>query len=162
MPAEAAGSGGLLEVGRVAKAHGLGGEVVVELWGEASLRLLPGSSLVTDDGRALEVVAARPHQGRHLVRFAGIADRTAADGLRGRLLLAEPVEDPGVLWVHQLVGAMVVTVEGRRLGRAVALEANPASDLLVLEGGGLVPLRFVTEVVPGERVTVDVPEGLVE
>lgn len=162
MPAAGHGTGGRLEVGRVVKPHGLTGEVVVELWSEPSLRLTVGSSLATDDGGTLEVTAARPHQGRHLVRFAGVADRSAAERLRGRLLLAEPVEEPGVLWVHQLVGATAVRTDGTALGRVVAVEANPASDLLVLEGGGLVPLRFATEIVPGERVVVDAPEGLLE
>lgn len=143
------------------KPHGLTGEVVVELWSEADLRLVPGSSLLTDEG-PLEVTAARPHQGRHLVRFAGVDDRAAADALRGRTLLAEPVDDPDVLWVHQLIGAEAVQPDGRVLGTVVAVEPNPASDLLVLEGGGLVPLRFVTEVDPGTRVVVDAPEGLVD
>lgn len=158
MPAEA----GRLEVGRVVKPHGLAGEVVVELWSDPARRLVPGSVLVADDGRPLEVAAARPHQGRHLVRFTRVADRDGAEALRGRVLTAEPIDDPDVLWVHQLVGARVVTTEGRALGRVTAVEANPASDLLVLDGGGLVPLRFVTAMVAGEEVTVDVPEGLVD
>ncbi len=43
-----------------------------------------------------------------------------------------------------------------------SVEANPASDLLVLDGGGLIPLRFVVGSSPGERVTVDVPDGLLD
>ena len=50
---------------------------------------------------------------------------------------------------------------GRSLGHVTAVEANPASDLLVLEGGGLVPLRFVVDHGP-DRVVVDVPDGLLE
>ena len=42
------------------------------------------------------------------------------------------------------------------------MEANPASDLLVLAGGGLIPLRFVTGSEPGVRVTVDIPDGLLD
>lgn len=152
---------GLLEVGRVVKPHGLTGEVVVDLWSEPDVRLAPGTSLLTDDG-PLEVVAARPHQGRYLVRFAGVEDRAGAEALRGRTLLAEPLETPGVMWVHQLIGAQAVQPDGRVLGTVVAVEPNPASDLLVLDGGGLVPLRFVTEVDPGARVVVDAPEGLVD
>lgn len=146
----------------MARPHGLTGEVVVELWSDPSRRLAPGTTLLVDDGAPLEVAAARPHQGRYLVRFAGVADREGAEALRGQVLLAEPIDDPGVLWVHQMVGARVMTADGRVLGRAVAVEANPASDLLVLDGGGLVPLRFVTDVKPGEQVTVEVPEGLVD
>jgi len=155
------GSGArLLDVGRVDRPHGLRGEVVVDLWSNVAARLDPGSVLVAGD-RAVRVVASRPIGGRHLVRFEGIGDRPAAESLRGVVLRAEPVEVPGALWVHELVGAEVVDVRGRRLGRVRAVEANPASDLLVLHEGGLVPLRFVVEHLAG-RVVVDVPAGLLE
>ncbi|HEY5246210.1 MAG TPA: ribosome maturation factor RimM [Acidimicrobiales bacterium] len=153
--------GPLLEIGRVAKAHGLTGEVAVDLWGGRSDRLAPGTVFTTDGGD-LQVATARAHQGRYLVRFDGVADRSAAEALRGRVLRAEPIDDPDTLWVHELVGADVVALDGRRLGRVAAVEANPASDLLVLDGGGLIPLRFVTDHRAGETVTVDVPDGLLE
>ena len=151
----------LLDVGRVVKAHGLRGEVVVDLWSDRVERLAAGSVLSTDAGD-LEVRSSRPHQGRHLVELVGVVDRFGAEALRGLVLRAAPLEVAGVLWVHELVGAEVVTPEGRVLGRVVAVEPNPASDLLVLEEGGLIPLRFVTDHLPGERVTVDVPEGLLD
>ncbi|MGH9109545.1 MAG: ribosome maturation factor RimM [Acidimicrobiales bacterium] len=160
MPAASAGAR-TLDVGRVVKPHGLGGEVVVELWSDPAVRLVPGASMDTDAG-PLRVLSARPHQRRHLVRFAGVTDRAGAERLHGLALRAAPLEDPGVLWIHQLVGAAAVTAAGQALGTVVAVEANPASDLLVLDGGGLVPLRFVTDLQPGARVTVDVPEGLVD
>lgn len=141
------------------KPHGLGGEVVVELYTERVERLVPGSVLRRDGGE-LRVESSRPHQGRHLVRFAGVVDRDGADALRGAVLRAEPIEDDDTLWVHELVGALVRTRDGRGVGRVVAVEANPASDLLVLDSGALVPLRFVVESRPGIDVTVDVPEGL--
>lgn len=151
----------LLEVGRIVKPHGLTGEVVVELYTEHAERLAPGSVLESDRG-ALTVRESRPYMGRHLVRFAGASDRNGAEGLRGTALRAEPLADDGVLWVHELIGAAAQTVDGRDLGRVTAVEANPASDLLVLEGGGLVPLRFVVSSVPGVEVTVDIPEGLLD
>jgi 16S rRNA processing protein RimM len=146
-------------VGRVARAHGLTGEVLVELWGEGS-RLAPGSALTTERGE-LVVEAARPHQRVHLVRFAGVDDRSAAEALRGLVLLAPPLERPGTLWVHELIGAPVISPDGRELGVVEAVERNPASDLLVLAGGALVPLHFVVSFAPGGPVVVDVPEGLV-
>ena len=60
------------------------------------------------------------------------------------------------------MGAELFDTTGRRLGEVVAVEANPASDLLVLDGGALVPLRFVVDPVPGHRLTAEIPEGLVE
>jgi len=153
---------GLLEVGRVTRAHGLGGEVAVELWSDLTARLDPGAELSLGDGTVLVVRASRPHQGRHLVAFEGVADRGAADGLRGEVLLAPPGELPGALWVHELVGAEVVATDGRHLGKVEAVESNPASDLLVLTDGHLVPLRFVVGHDPGRSVTVDIPDGLLE
>ena len=151
---------GQLEVGRIGKAHGLSGEVRVDLWSEAS-RLQPGSVLTTDRG-PLTVVGSRPHQDRHLVRFEGVGDREGAEALRGLVLRARPIERPGTLWVHELVGAAVASSDGRELGVVAAVEANPASDLLVLSDGGLVPVRFVVSHRPGERVIVDIPDGLLD
>jgi 16S rRNA processing protein RimM len=151
---------GLLEVGRVGRAHGLTGEVLVELWSDDS-RLAAGSVLETERG-PLTVAGSRRHRGGFLVSFAGVEDRAGAEGLRGLALLAAPRHRPGTLWVHELVGASVVSTAGRELGLVEAVEPNPASDLLVLSGGGLVPLRFVVSLEPNRRVVVDVPEGLLD
>jgi 16S rRNA processing protein RimM len=149
-----------LDVGRVVKPHGLRGEVVVELWTNRPERLVPGSRLWTRHGR-LEVRHARPHQRRYLVGFEGVDDLAAAETLRDTVLRADALDEPGVLWVHELVGAEVVTSDGRALGPVRAVEANPASDLLVLATGALIPLRFVVSQEPG-RLTVEIPEGLVD
>jgi 16S rRNA processing protein RimM len=76
------------------------------------------------------------------------------------VLFAEALEDPEELWVHQLIGSRLVDQAGVDRGRVVEVLANPASDLLELDSGALVPVRFVTGVVPGERVDVEVPDGL--
>ncbi|HYI62929.1 MAG TPA: ribosome maturation factor RimM [Acidimicrobiales bacterium] len=152
---------GLLEVGRVDKVHGLGGEVVVTLTSDRAERVAPGARLwVGPDER--EVVASRPHQRRWLVRFAGMERREDAEALRGAVLRAAPLDvDDGTLWVHELVGATVVLPDGQAVGTVEAVQENPAHDLLVLDGGGLVPLVFVTDAsgLPG-RVVIDPPEGL--
>jgi 16S rRNA processing protein RimM len=111
---------------------------------------------------ALEVLAARPHQGRFIVSFAGVVDRDGAEGLRGARLLAAPIEgDPDAWFVHELIGCELVDLAGRVLGTVTAVQANPASDLLVLDEGHLVPLRFVVRRSPG-RLVADLPEGLIE
>lgn len=150
----------LLEVGRVVRAHGLNGEVTVKLVTDRQERLAPGTVLHTASG-TLEVVASRPYQAGHLVSFSGVHSRDAAEALRGATLLAPPLEDPDAFWVHELIGSAVVGIDDVEHGRVVAVEANPASDLLVLEGGGLVPLRFVVER-SADRVVVDVPAGLLD
>ncbi len=65
------------------------------------------------------------------------------------------------LWVHELVGVLVVDTGGSELGTVTAVEANPAHDLLVLDGGALVPVTFIVERSEG-RVIVDVPDGLLD
>jgi len=107
------------------------------------------------------VRVSRPFQGRYLVEFEGVHTRAEADELRGALLLAPPIEDPEALFVHDLVGREVVEVDGTGHGTVVAVQANPASDLLVMQDGSLVPLRFVVAREEG-RLIVDVPAGLFE
>jgi 16S rRNA processing protein RimM len=159
-----------LEIGRITKPHGLHGEVLVALTTTEQSRLAAGSVLHAD-GRELVVRAAYPHLRRWIVALEGIDTRQAAESLQGLVLHAEPKtgaddEDPTALWVHELVGATVVDTGGREWGPVVAVVANPASDLLELESGALVPLRFVLggiETTPGGRyVRVDPPEGLLD
>ncbi len=148
-----------LEVGRIDKAQGVRGEVIVRLTTNRVERLAPGSVLATSSG-PLEVVSSRPHNDRWCVAFAGVRDRDAAEALRGTVLLADAIDDPTELWVHELIGARVVDQAGVDRGRVVDIVANPASDLLELDSGALVPARFIVDVAPCERVDVDVPDGL--
>ncbi|MGP0030868.1 MAG: ribosome maturation factor RimM [Acidimicrobiales bacterium] len=155
----------LLAVGRVTKAHGLRGEVVVKLWTDRTERLDPGSVLtaLTTPRRDLTVARARTFGDRWIVEFEGVVERSEAELLRGTELGAPALDVPGALWVHELVGASVVDAAGVALGVVAAVEANPASDLLVLEGGGLIPLRFVVERDVGAgTLVVDLPSGLLD
>lgn len=154
-----ASSAPLLEIGRVGRPHGTGGEVAVTLVSNRPERLAPGSELQTDAG-TLRVAASRPHNRRHLVTFAGVDDRSQAEALRGLVLRAEPLVDPDEMWVHELIGSRVVDQSGTDRGPVASVVANPAGDLLELVDGTLVPLRFVVGTVPTERIEVDVPEGL--
>lgn len=145
--------------------HGLSGRAVVELWTNRPERLAAGSVLDGPDG-PLEVDQATrvPGSGtreRWLVSFRGVGDHDAAEGLRGAVLRAEALADPSAMWVHDLVGARVSDASGRFLGTVESVEANPASDLLVLEEGGLIPLAFVTAQ-PDGSLLADVPPGLLD
>jgi 16S rRNA processing protein RimM len=148
----------LLEVGRVARPHGIRGAVVVDLITDRYERLEPGAVLSTDGG-GLVVVASRPFGRRWLVDFEGVVDRGGAERLAGTVLRAVALDDPEELWVHDLVGCEVVEEDGTRRGRVESVQANPASDLLVLEGGALVPLTFVVDV-KDRRILIDPPAGL--
>lgn len=162
--------------------HGLRGEVVVELVTNRPERVSPGADLHAGDrpGAAstattrpaavpavLHVEASRPVPGagrrgdRWIVRFAGVTGREGAESLRDTPLSAAPLDEDGALWVHELIGALVADTDGHPLGVVAAVQANPASDLLVLDGGELIPLRFITARSAG-RLTVDLPPGLLD
>jgi 16S rRNA processing protein RimM len=150
-------------VGRVGRAHGLRGEVAVDLFTDRDERAAPGSEFATSAGDLL-LAEARPHSGRWLFRFEGHTRREDAERIQGVELWSEPIEDPDALWVHELIGCRVMDGEVDR-GTVVAVSPNPASDLLELDSGALVPVTFVrgrpTEADDGTRLlVVDVPAGL--
>ena len=150
-----------LEVGRIIKAHGLKGQVLVDLWTDRDERLHVGSELATERG-PLVVLAAAAHQDRFIVTFDQIVTREDAERWRGVVLSAGRLEDDQVIWIDQLFGAELYDQRGVRRGVVVEVEANPASDILVLDSGALVPLTFVTRVAANARIDVETPEGLFE
>lgn len=150
----------MLHVGTIVKPHALRGDVIVALSTNRDERVAAGSTLSGEDGTEYQVVRSSPHQGRWIVQFEGCNGIDAAETLRGTELFAPPLDDPDVLWVHDLVGSEAVDSDGAELGTVESVQANPASDLLVLSSGALVPLRFVVANEPGVRVTIEAPEGL--
>jgi len=148
-----------LEVGAIDRPHGLAGAVVVRLVTDQLERVAAGATFVTDAGE-LTVRGSRPLKGRFVVTFEGIDSLEAAESLRGTVLRAEPIDKPGALWVDELLGATVQTTDGTTLGTVEGVEANPASDLLVLDSGALIPMRFVVGGLVDGALTVEVPEGL--
>lgn len=165
---------GRLVVGRVLRPHGAGGEVLVEVLSDAPERFAPGSRLGAGDpdhaARALTVAAARPHQGRLLVRFEEIGDRDAVDALRGAALTIAEDEaralPEGSFYPHQLEGLDVVDEDGRALGTLVRVDPGPAHDHWVVSDGRrevLVPA--VADIVRAvdlgaRRIVLHPPDGL--
>lgn len=149
-----------LEVGRVDKAHGLRGEVIVALTTDRTERVAPGTRLWVDEVER-EVARSTPHHHRWIVAFAGVEGRDEAEAIHGATLRAEPLDVDDALWVHLLIDAAVMLTDGTEVGRVVAVQDNPAHELLVLDTGSLVPVVFVTDDsgLP-DRVVIDPPEGL--
>ncbi len=161
-----------LVVARIGKAHSLRGEVVLDVrTDDPETRLAVGEVLATEPSSAgpLTVLSRRLHQGRWLVRFAEVGDRTAAEALRGVELVvdADASDEEDAWYPHELRGLRAELTDGTVVGEVVALEHLPAHDaLLVKETNGartLVP--FVTAIVPvvdvaGGRVVLDPPGGL--
>jgi len=164
-----------VEVGRVVKPHGLRGEVVVHTTSDVPDRLAAGVE-VWVDGVASTVATAREHQGRPLVRFAHVPDRTAAELLRGAVVEAAPMDAAELdnYLVTELIGVRVLDGDGVLLGTVSALVEMPAIagyDLLevVAPGGGTWLLPAADELVEAVEgpdglhlVAAALPEGLVE
>jgi 16S rRNA processing protein RimM len=166
-----------LVVGRIGRAHGIKGEVTVEVrTDEPEQRLGPGAVLATDPASAgpLTIETGRVHSGRLLLRFEGVKDRTGAEALRNTLLIAEvdPAElpeDPEEFYDHQLMDLDVVTVDGTAVGRISEISHLPYQDLLVVKrpDGSEVMIPFVEEIVPEidleeQRAVINPPPGLLD
>jgi len=160
-----------LAVGRVTRAHGLKGEVAVLPLSQVESRFEPGSILFVDEGgRSVTVSAARPNRGRLLVSFEEIRDRDQAEAVRGLYLFVPSASAPplpeGEYWPHELLGADVVTTEGRSIGTIGEIIHSPANDVWVARssaGEVLIPaLKDVVECVDvsGRRIVVREVPGL--
>jgi 16S rRNA processing protein RimM len=102
------------------------------------------------------------HQDRFIVTFDRIVTREDAEVWRGVVLRAPRLEDDDAIWIDELFNAEVYDAHGVRRGRVIEVESNPASDIMVLDSGALVPLTFVTRIEANVRIDVEVPEGLFE
>ena len=174
----------LLVVGKILRPHGIRGELVVEVrTDEPEARLSVGSTfdvgpaedrLGSPVGPKLTVDAIRWHHGRPLIFFAEVADRNAAEEMRGLLLWVDAATipapaDPDEYHDHQLVGLSVVTVGGEAVGSVARIDHGPGADLLVVrkEDGTTALVPFVRAIVPtvdvpGGRIVIDPPGGLLE
>ncbi|RHA41985.1 ribosome maturation factor RimM [Cellulomonas rhizosphaerae] len=163
-----------LIVAVVSRAHGLRGEVGLDLRTDApDERLAVGSVVTTQPASAgpLTIVGTRNQQGRWYVQFAEVNDRTAAEALRGTTIVTDSDEaeddDEDAWYPHELAGLRAEHVDGRELGEIVGLEHLPAHDMLVLRepDGARTLIPFVRAIVPvvdvpGGRVVIDPPGGL--
>src|SRR5215470_16231532 len=169
-----------LVVGQILRPHGLRGELSVEVHtDDPKQRFAVGSVLGTDPPEAgpLTVEASRWHSGRLLVSFAGVADRTEAESLRGAWLTIDAAdvpapEDPDEFHDHQLAGLTVVTVSGELVGTVTDVLHYGQALLAVTPAAGtsrraevLVPFvaAIAVEVdLAGGRLVIDPPPGLLD
>mgnify|MGYP001164713870 CR=1 FL=1 len=169
---------GYMAVGCIVGVHGLRGEIKVELYTDFPERFAPGVMLlVGDDLMEVRLVSVRPHKNQLLMQLEGVADRTAAEQLRGLWLFA-PEDDAaeleeGAYWIHDIIGLQVLQEDGRSLGDVVDVFATGANDVYVVrpaEGqnrGQDILLPAIPEVVLAvdlaqRRMTVHLPDGLIE
>lgn len=170
------GPGEPILVGSVARAHGLLGDVVVDVFSDAPRRFAPGmamrAGLKSGPAREVVVEAARPFGKRLLVRFRGITSRTEAEALHGAdLTIARSDVMPlpaGRHYRFELLGLRVRTRGGSTLGTVEEVFSTGGNDVYVVRGpGGEILLPAIAGVVleidvaRGEMV-VEIPAGLGE
>jgi 16S rRNA processing protein RimM len=169
-----------LIVGRVTKAHGIAGELVVDVrTDDPDIRFAPGASLRAkkprDPGpeRSFVVEAARPHGARLLVRLAGVIDRDGADALRGSLFVIDsdelpPIDEPDTYYDHQLEGLAVRTTTGQEIGVVAEVLHTAGGELLsVKRDSGELLVPFVSAIVTAVSLDegtleIEPPDGLLD
>ncbi|OBJ87833.1 ribosome maturation factor RimM [Mycobacterium gordonae] len=169
-----------LIVGRVAKAHGISGELVVDVrTDDPDVRFAPGATLRARKPRnpgpvrSYVVESARPHGARLLVRLAGVDDRDGADAMRGSLFVIDseelpPIDEPDTYYDHQLEGLRVRTKAGQEIGVvAEVLHTNGGELLSVRSESGEVLVPFVSAIVTSVSLDdgtleIEPPDGLLD
>jgi 16S rRNA processing protein RimM len=163
-------------VGRVARAHGIHGQVIVNPETDfPAERFRPGAELFIERrGRVegLRVTSARFHRERPVIGIDGIETMNDAETLAGYELRV-PIDRlatlrPGTFYRHDLIGCRVETRDGRAVGLVSDVEGTMAGSRLVVDGTDgemLIPLvsNICTVVDPeAKRIVIDPPEGLLE
>ena len=164
----------LLLVGRVARAHGNRGQVIVNLDTDfAEDRFRAGVVLLVGvDATPRAIRDVRFHQGRPIVSLEGVDTMNDAEALAGAELKmaasALPPLPASTYYHHDLVGCEVRDEAGRLLGRVASVEGPMERSILVVDGTDgelLIPLaadicrRIET---PARQIIVRLPEGLLE
>jgi 16S rRNA processing protein RimM len=163
-------------VGRIARPHGLGGQVVVNAETDfVEERFAVGSTLVTrsNDGEEMLTVSSfRVQGGRPVIGFEGFGRVEDVERLSGLELRVpehrlQPLE-PGTFYHHQLVGCRVELPDGTAVGEVQRVEGGVGGSRLVIPGPAgeiLVPLASAICVdidVAARRIRIDPPEGLLD
>ncbi|HEY6000197.1 MAG TPA: ribosome maturation factor RimM [bacterium] len=175
MGTDTAGRGDLVTVGLIATVHGIRGELAVVPETDDPARLAAGGVVLLETPRGeiseRRILGARAHKDRLLVQLEGVADRSAAEALRGgRLCVREadlPALPDGQVWRHELPGMAVATEEGEHLGEVrELLDTGGGNLVLAVRGGrGELLLPFAEVVVRrvdrgARRITVRLIDGL--
>jgi 16S rRNA processing protein RimM len=160
-------------VGRIGRAHGIRGDVAVDVRTDEPERRFARGAVLAAGSRKLTVASSRWHSGRLVVSFAEVADRTAAEQLRGIML--EIDVDPGELpsdddayYDRQLIGLEAITDDGSVIGVVASVVHHDEQDTLIVAADGReLMIPFVSAIVPtvdlgaGHLVVADVP-GLLD
>lgn len=148
-------------LGRIGAAHGLRGEVRIEIRTDDSARLAAGTTVLTDDPLVGELTVSQLRQasGKATIAFEQVNDRDDAEAMRGLLILAPAQDEDDAWYPSDLAGLAARGQDGRALGEVLEVRAMPAHDVLVLRepSGARTLVPFVRSIVP----VVDVAGGFV-
>jgi 16S rRNA processing protein RimM len=156
-------------IAQIGAAHGVRGEVRLKAFTEDPLDVASYGPLETEDGRRVEIEAARPAKEVLVVRLKGVADRNAAEALKNQRLYVSrdklPPPDDDEFYYADLIGLSAVTAEGAAFGVVKAVHNFGAGDLIEIEptgGGETVMLTFNETTVPsvdiaGRKIVVAPP-----
>jgi 16S rRNA processing protein RimM len=156
-------------IAQIGAAHGVRGEVRVKAFTQDPLGVTRYGPLETEDGKRIEIEAARPVKDMLVARLKGVTDRVAAEALTNirlyvaREKLPRPADDE--FYYADLVGLAAVTADGAAVGTVKAVHNFGAGDLLEIEpaaGGATMLLPFTEATVPaidiaGRRIVVELP-----
>ena len=160
-------------VGRIARAHGNKGQVIVNAETDfPEERFAAGKKVFVGAGERRTIVASRFHQGRPVIALEGIETMNDAEALAGAELTIDTDElmtlPRGTYYRHELVGCEVLDTEGRLIGEVAAVEGPLEMSRLVINaphGEVLIPLvaDICVEIDPAaKRIRIAAPEGLIE
>jgi 16S rRNA processing protein RimM len=167
----------LVAVASVAKAHGIRGELCMDIHADSPLLFSAGRTLYLAHGkgrpRAYVVSAMRESSGRLLVALSGVADRNAAEALRGMdVFVAEadlPPPDEGEAYLHSLLGARVLLADGEPVGVFEAILDTPGQLTWIIRAADGAEILFpaVPEFLLGldpeaGEIVIDPPPGLLD
>jgi len=170
-------------VGRITRAHGIRGELKVEVWSDVESRFAVGHEFLLKPHpasglrpRMRRITSVRPDKGTLLVRFEGIEDRDSAEPLRGAVLEVDEAEVPkppeGFYYHFQLVGCRLEDRRDGDLGQVVEVIEDGGGHILRVEkktDGKLVAVlvpfvdAFLSRVdIEAKHIDVELPPGLIE
>ncbi|HUK36425.1 MAG TPA: ribosome maturation factor RimM [Vicinamibacterales bacterium] len=163
-------------VGRIARAHGIRGQVIVNLETDfPDERFRPGATVFAERGGTitpLTLTTVRFQRGRPVIGVQGVETMNDAEQLAG-LELRVPIDalvplPTGTFYHHDLVGCRVVTGSGEDVGAVESVEGTFGGSRLVVRGAsGEILIPLATDIcrtidVAGKRIVIDPPEGLLD
>ena len=125
-----------IEAGRICNAHGVTGEVKIEVWLD-SPQFMKKCGRIFIEGREFKISSAKTHKGFLIARLEGIDDVNAAMSLKARtayILRSDAKLPQGGYFIQDIIGARVQDEQGREIGRLTEVLERPASNIYVVQG----------------------------